>query len=122
MKKILFLDDNKQRHKAVKPHFLHDEAYTAQEAIVLLQKHKYEIVFLDHDLGGKEMVASEGTEETGYTVVKWIAENKPVIPLIVVHSLNPVGAENMVTLLRNLNYNVLKRGFLQVKETIGDFV
>jgi CheY-like chemotaxis protein len=129
MKRILFLDDNKERHRAVKPHFLHDEAYTTSDAIALLQKHNYDIVFLDHDLEGKEMLAPANdllteykAEETGFTVVKWIVANKPVIPLIVVHSLNPAGAESMVSLLRHFNYNVIQRGFLQLKETLNEFV
>jgi catalase len=84
-KKILFLDDNKARHRDMKPHLLHDEAFTAGEAIKLLQeriRHRVPRPRLGRQ--GDGFVFSE--EETGYTVAKWIAENKPKIPLVVTHS------------------------------------
>lgn len=121
-KRVLFLDDDPGRHKAVKHIFLHDEAYTAQDAIQKLQDALYDVVFLDHDLGGMEMVESNGSEETGYTVAKWIAANKPTIPLIVVHSLNPVGSENIASLLRQSGYNVYKCMFTFLRAFGQDFL
>lgn len=121
-KKILFLDDNKARHRDMKPHLLHDEAFTAGEAIKLLQEKEYDIVFLDHDLGGKEMVSSFSEEETGYTVAKWIAENKPKIPLVVTHSLNPAGRANIAALLKSHDYYVLECGFLNLKACVNEIL
>ena len=64
-KRILFLDDSPGRHRDIRPHTLHDAAFTAGEAVALLKANAYDIVFLDHDLGGREMVSSHGDEETG---------------------------------------------------------
>lgn len=122
MIKILFLDDNKARHRTMKPHLLHDEAFTAGEAIKLLQEKEYEIVFLDHDLDDKQMVSSFGEEETGYTVAKWISENKPKISLIVSHSLNSEGRANIAQLLENLGYKVIQCSFLSLESRIDNIL
>lgn len=108
--RILFLDDNKYRHKTVKSHLLHDEAYTVEDAVRLLQEKKYDAVFLDHDLGGEEMVSSD-REDTGMTVAKWMVENKYETKLVVVHSCNPGGAANMTSLLRQAGYEVVQTPF-----------
>ncbi len=103
MKRILFLDDDLDRHRKVKSHMPYDAVYTAVGAIEKLSTKQYDIVFLDHDLGGRQMVDSN-EEETGYTVAKWIAANKPVIEFIVVHSLNHGGSANMISVLRRAEY------------------
>lgn len=114
MKKILFLDDNKARHRAIKPHLLHDEAYNVTEAVEKLKIKQYDIVFIDHDLGGNEMVDSFGEEETGYNLAQWIVENKPEISLIVVHSLNPSGSNNIANLLKENDYFVSQVPFTKM--------
>ena len=117
-KRILFLDDSPGRHKDIRPHTLHDAAFTAGEATTMLAANAYDIVFLDHDLGGREMVSSHGDEETGYTVAKWIAANRPAIPLVVVHSLNPAGSDNIAGLLKGHGYRVLQCGFLRLRASL----
>lgn len=114
-KRILFLDDDKYRHETVRPMLLHDAAFTAREAIDALTARTYDVVFLDHDLGDRQHVDSHGPEETGYTVAKWIAEHRPAIPLVVVHSMNPVGAGNISSLLRRRGYLVVESSFRVLK-------
>lgn len=106
MRPILVLDDDKYRHKVLKSSLLHTEAYTVSEAIEFLEADPYDIVFLDHDLDGHAFVDSFGEESTGYTLAMWIVLNKPKIPLIVLHSLNPSGVENMYNLLAGAGYTV----------------
>ena len=56
---------------------------------------------LDHDLGeGNE----NNFEPSGYEICKWIVENQ--IPLVGfhIHSMNPVGANNMRQLLTHYGY------------------
>ena len=60
----------------------------------------YDGLFLDHDLGGRQMVDSIESN-TGYTFCKWIIENTETnkkIP-IVVHSMNPAGSDKMAEIL-----------------------
>jgi len=101
--KILILDDDDTRHTLFKQNYSkHDlvHTYTADEAIDALKRGTYDVVFLDHDLGGKQMVDSWGEEPTGYTVAKWMAMNPERKPgQVYIHSLNPVGARNMHNIL-----------------------
>ena len=100
--KIMFLDDDPNRHTQLMSALVGfdssvDWAQTAQEAIKFLSSNEYDIIYLDHDLGGKIMV--ESGEETGYEVAKWINDNMENLPPIVIHSLNPVGVQNMLNVL-----------------------
>ncbi len=64
---ILFVDDMPIRHqmlrKQTEPEVRIDSAYTAAEAISMLEKFPYSIVSLDHDLG---------TFQTGMDIVAFI--------------------------------------------------
>lgn len=71
-------------------------ATSFHRAIVLLEKHDFDEVSLDHDIasfyGNKEM--------TGYDIVMWLVQRKVdgmyhVPPVIKVHTANPVGRDNM---------------------------
>lgn len=119
--RILFLDDNKYRHKTVKPHLLHDEAYTVEQAVELLKTKKYDIIFLDHDLGGEEMVSSD-REDTGMTVAKFMVEEEILTELVVVHSCNPAGAANMTALLRQDGYEVMQIPFTALVPQIASIL
>jgi len=57
-------------------------------------------VFLDHDLDGKTYVNSEEAN-TGYRFAEWLKDNDPEINkrVIIIHSMNIVGAERMNNLL-----------------------
>ena len=79
------------------------EAETAEQAIRMLEKYSpYDLVSLDHDLGGNICCPSD--EVSGYVVAKYISE-MPIDKLpkcVVIHSFNPVGAENMINVLRGI--------------------
>jgi hypothetical protein len=70
---------------------------TPEEAIELLSSGKVEEISLDHDLG---LATSEG-ERTGYDVVLFLEEAlatgawNHAVPLILIHSANPVGWRRM---------------------------
>jgi hypothetical protein len=102
-KKILFLDDSEERINRFKAKFVHDYisiSRTASEAISLLEKNSFDILFLDHDLGGKIYCPSD--EVSGYAVAEYVATkmNKNKLPSkIVIHSYNPSGAKNMLAIL-----------------------
>lgn len=109
--RIMFLDDNPNRRAAFRAKAIGcvvDFACDADEAIVLLDSdQKYDLIMLDHDLGGPE---AEGrlldNGKDGRTVAGFIAQNHPkhVDTTIVVHSLNPAGATIMVAVLRKAGY------------------
>lgn len=104
--KILILDDMKIRHEHIVSklegkHMIFD-AYTVDEAIDFLDEFSpFDMVFLDHDLGGKVFFASD--EKSGYAVAKHIANMEDSIKPkeVIVHSLNPVGAKRMTDVMRD---------------------
>jgi hypothetical protein len=69
---------------------------TCEEVIALLKTGHVTFLSLDHDLG---------TEETGYTVAKWIEQAAFEGTLAAlewaIHSANPVGRQNIEAALRS---------------------
>lgn len=99
--KILILDDDEMRHKHFKKELcFHDltHVYTSKECIQKLSEETFDCVFLDHDLGGQQMV--ESGENTGYEVCLWLRDNPDKRPKqIIIHTMNPVGRQNMLNVL-----------------------
>lgn len=99
---VFFLEDNPQRYA----HFyrwiqtkLEDSEIVssteADDAIEILKDRKhFDIVFLDHDLGGKAFVDSNN-KNTGYQVAKFMKRNGNSFNQMIIHSQNPAGAENI---------------------------
>lgn len=70
---------------------------TAVEAIDLIKKDSWDVICLDHDLGG-EVYVSTDYANTGSTVAKYLAAN-PVSATIFIHSLNTPAAIYMSEIL-----------------------
>lgn len=100
--KILILEDNPARvvifEKSLSVrHSLNivDNVEDAKIVVkgMLLTKTPFDVIFIDHDLGGEVYVDSE-EPNTGYQFAKWLAE-KNIKAQFVTHTLNPVGAKNI---------------------------
>lgn len=65
-------------------------ARSYKEAINELNRFRYNIICLDHDLG---------EEKTGYDICKYIIENNIYCDEFRIHTSNPVGRKNMTELL-----------------------
>jgi len=100
--RILVLEDDPSRVKKIKQElvgFVVDFSDNVSDAINLIETYQYDLMFLDHDLGGKQMVNSS-QEGTGYQFAKAIAIsrlNKGTT--VIIHSCNPAGAANMQAIL-----------------------
>ena len=119
MNKILILDDDHVRHQQFANKYATEDltqVHTSVEAIAKLKEHKFDYVFLDHDLGGEQMVDSG--PGTGYEVAEWIANNEDSHPkkCVILHSLNPPGRKNMCTVLKSKGVRVMERPFLWMKD------
>lgn len=80
------------------------QAYSRDEAIEMLEKHqRFDIIFLDHDLGG-EVYVNSSEYNTGFWVAKYIADNKIGYGQIILHTLNFSGAVIMLNLLKNAKH------------------
>jgi len=105
--KIFILDDMVDRQQflsyAVSKVYGSDSyciiADSFDNAIKVFEEHKeFDVMFLDHDLGGRVYVDSSDLN-TGYQVAKYMVENNITSKEIIVHSLNPAGVQNMLAIL-----------------------
>jgi hypothetical protein len=65
---------------------------TYDEAVKLLRGNPVSVLSLDHDLG-------EG--KSGYDIAKWLIEHRVWPQHIYCHSMNPVGRQNILSLLKH---------------------
>ena len=107
--RIFILEDNAFRMIKFRSELIGhtiDHAETVKDGMVLVKENKYDLIFLDHDLGGEEMVDSY-ENNTGYQLASFIgsvfADGKDFTPNkktpCVVHSCNPGGADNIARAL-----------------------
>lgn len=111
--KILFLDDNEERHLLFKKtHIGHDitYVYTYETALEALKTDIFKEIWLDHDLSAEMQTAyvaglSPPEEKTGYDVAKYIVEELDPDKLpnrIIIHSMNIPAAKRMQNILKEL--------------------
>ena len=103
---ILIIDDEKSRFEKMSQQYVSEYpdaimywagGYAA--AIRLLEMSKdapYDLVCFDHDLGCYD---ADGKELTGASVARWMVENGIKCKEARVHSLNPDGARNILSIL-----------------------
>jgi len=120
--KVLILENEMKRIRVFKEWFEDKfdltvcmNAFTGESAV---RSDKFDVIFLDHDLGkdGEEMESEE--RNTGYQVSKVIMENVDTSTPIIIHSMNAVGAENMAQLLGAAGFKVVKVPFGSMRENI----
>lgn len=85
---------------------------TPQEVKEYLKTNKVSVLSLDHDLGDDDRIG------TGYDILTWIEEMLYLdivedkipygIPLLLVHSANPVARDKMVPLANKINKDNIK--------------
>jgi hypothetical protein len=110
---ILFLDDSERRHQEFqKIQYSFWACRTAEETIDRLKGSidYWDVVLLDHDLGGAVYVNS-GREDCGMEVVRYIVENTPLIGIVVIHSWNIPAAQRMKHELQQAGYVVVQEPF-----------
>ena len=100
--KILILEDSAERIRIFKKYFggkhdlyIFDQVEDAKKA--LDSSGPFERIYLDHDLDQRIFVDSD-EDNTGYQLAKYIAK-KNVNSEIILHTLNPYGAERMQAIL-----------------------
>lgn len=115
-KTVLFLDDDPNRCRVFRSECpFATIVTTAKDCIDRLRADNYDVVFLDHDLGGQQYQDSR-EKNSGSEVVRWISENQPKIGKCVVHSLNQIERKNMVHDLKRLGYPTLNMPFTLLRE------
>ena len=112
---ILFLDDMEERISMFSNLFLENRSLfgeagfdlrgvaTADAALQALTEKHWDVVCLDHDLGGQVFV--ESGKGTGYEVAQYIGQQHEYNDqTIFIHSWNPDGAKKMCNELLNFAY------------------
>jgi hypothetical protein len=99
--KILFLDDDEQRHDLFQRETIgHDVRHvrTVEQCIKALAEFgPYDAASLDHDLGGQHYATGPGH---GFDVAEFLAMNVALAPpRVVVHSYNEAGAKAMLAVM-----------------------
>lgn len=97
------LEDDENRIKQFRKRFLEHNISSVvctdiTSARVEIVKKPFDMWFLDHDLGQEQMV-SVHEENTGSTFCRFVKEKNIPIPTVIVHSLNPIGGQNMINIL-----------------------
>ena len=97
---ILILEDSSARCELFKKYLKEHNLFfcdNVDDAKILIDNQKFDMIFLDHDLEGQIYVNSN-YENTGYQVAKYIA-SKNIESQIIIHTMNYSGARNMRSVL-----------------------
>jgi DNA-binding NtrC family response regulator len=113
MDRVLFLDDDDARHRAFRYESIGlavDAVHTADQACRALDARRYRVVLLDHDLADQHYA---GLHQSGLGVARHLVglpgHMRP--DWTVVHSLNPAGADAMVSTLKSAGLQVVRAPF-----------
>lgn len=94
---------------------------TPEECFEYLIKGETDVLFLDHDLLGRQFVSSDDPF-TGMELTRMILKctNKPAIGQVIIHSCNHVGAINIYQSLKPF-YNIKRLSFPFLKALYKGF-
>jgi CheY-like chemotaxis protein len=122
---VFLLDDDEARHDWFERRFRGDALDVAVEparAVELLSEHRYDAIFLDHDLLPEHYHAErfDDDERTGYAVAAWLAADpgRQASATVVVHTRNADGAMRMIDLLRRAGRHAEYVPFPLLSQTI----
>lgn len=107
--KILFLDDEDWRHKAMDrrhPHDVVQHVHTIRQFKAALERERFDLASLDHDL-------TDDNSETGMHAVEHLCSMpRELVPArIIVHSWNSHAAGKMMAALRDAGFAPERREF-----------
>lgn len=95
--KVFILEDDPERIRWFREYFFNDEVTFIESCKQADQfKPPYDLILLDHDLGGRQL---EDHEDSGTTFATLIKDKLEDCPFIIIHSYNAVGAGRMRAVL-----------------------
>ena len=103
---ILLVEDAKERVRWFKSEFYGCDIVVEKRpgrACRFVREKKFDLIFLDHDLG---IQASGGDELDSMEVAKAIPGSVNRNTTVIIHSINPVGSENLRVFLSRNGVNV----------------
>jgi len=115
---ILILEDDSERIKWFTEQFGNNNLVVVNTVLaareVIRKCRWFDVIFLDHDLGGEVYVDSD--DKSGYAIVKEIVQHAMYVSQIdkikiVIHSWNEPAAKRMEMLLKENRFNVVRKKF-----------
>lgn len=108
MKRAFILEDDPERMELFLPALdgWHVDRHDNVADAVAGFSGPYDVICLDHDLGGQVFVPSD-EENTGYQFAKHLAANERPVAPVVVHSWNTAGARRMVDALSDAGWSAV---------------
>jgi CheY-like chemotaxis protein len=106
--RILFLDDMKSRRDVFRQNSIGhvvDFAISAEQCLDFLKKNEYDVIYLDHDLKAEHYEFGRDTskDEDGSFVARKMRDmTQHHGKTVIVHSLNPNGRQNILSILKDL--------------------
>lgn len=105
---VLLLEDDETRIKKFIRNFNQNNlsymvVKNAKDCLNILKHKKFHYVFLDHDLGGEQMVDAKDTNTGSEVARQWkeIIGDSDLPMMVIIHSFNPIGGEYMNNLIPN---------------------
>jgi hypothetical protein len=111
--KVFVLEDDPQRILWFRERFIHDEltlVETAEDGIREFPDREWDLVSLDHDLGG-EVYVDSSLPNTGAGFVRAVVADLAECPVVAVHSYNLLGATEMVRLIKDAGGDAIHAPF-----------
>lgn len=112
--RILFLDDNAERHVRFRHNSIGMDVvhvYSHEEAVQALAGDRFDQIFLDHDLSvAAACGVAPADEKTGYDTALAVAALPPdrLPDLVVIHSWNDPGSARMLTVLQEVVHTITR--------------
>lgn len=116
--KILILEDDQNRIDTFRTKLSRHTLFfvsTAADAIAWIRSEAeagaaFDVIFLDHDLGGEAFV-NTNNKNTGSEVVRWLTSYQGVLeqPYIIIHSMNHPAAASMQAALEAKGFEFIYR-------------
>jgi hypothetical protein len=120
--KILILEDDWNRLEWFQNKFKDHQVFYATSYDALVYKYEknspFDIYLSDHDIEDMIHDDSPGIEYNGYEAAKYLNSIGAKFSQIIIHSCNPVGAENIYNEVRNLSPIVEVIPYYELKESI----
>ena len=110
--RIFVLEDDPMRIKAIWEAGIGQDLTVAKSCEEAKRKWQgpYDLVLLDHDLGG-EVFADSSKDNTGAGFARWLVESDKEPGVGVIHSYNPVGAKAMGEILNSNGWKMVRVPF-----------
>ena len=121
MRNIFIFEDDQKRIDQFKKYLKDDNLVITDNIDIakkILKDQTFDVALLDHDMDHQIFVEST-SKNTGFQVASFIVQENIPFHQVIVHSHNPVGAENMMHVLNKYGTNIKNLHRVPFADLIG---